>query len=317
MLHLLLGKDIFAKKAYIEDLAKTDSASVIWYGPDSLPNLSSLVEPTLFKISQIVVLEGCLANAEIFDSLPVLQTSSDHFVLIEEKIDKRKTEIAKLLKSSGLVTKEFSVPREPQALLQWVIAHAQNQSIDIAPDAVMEIIQRFGFGATPGFNTPEPDVWQIHNELNKLSTYHNGNQISLESVKLLVANQSLPQIWDIIEAMAQRKSAQVLTLLQNYLSADNVSDEKTKIIQLNALLADQFRSLLLVRSAQDQGIPDSAILEATGWKSGKLFMIKKNTRAFEQKTLTDTLKKLEALDVELKTSSVPPKVLVDLISSQI
>jgi DNA polymerase III delta subunit len=124
-------------------------------------------------------------------------------------------------------------------------------------------------------------------------------------------------VWDIIEAIAQRKPAQVLTMLQTYLSADNVSDEKTKIIQLNALLADQFRSLLLVRSAQDQGIPEDVIIQTTGWKSGKLFMIKKNSRAFEQKTLVDILAKLEALDIELKTSSVPPKVLIDLISSQI
>jgi DNA polymerase-3 subunit delta len=317
MLHLLLGKDIFAKQAYINDLAKQISAGQIWYGPESLPNLQNLLEPTLFQITQVVVFEGCLNNPDMFALLPSMQSSSDHFALVEEKLDKRKTEVTKLLKLNGLITNEFTVPREPRELSQWIITHAKNQSIEIQPEAALELVQRFGFGAPVSFDTPEPDVWQIHNELQKLATYHNGGVVSLESVKLLVTDQSLPQVWDIIEAIAQRKPAQVLTMLQTYLSADNVSDEKTKIIQLNALLADQFRSLLLVRSAQDQGIPEDVIIQTTGWKSGKLFMIKKNSRAFEQKTLVDILAKLEALDIELKTSSVPPKVLIDLISSQI
>lgn len=144
MLHLLLGKDIFAKQAYINDLAKQISAGQIWYGPESLPNLQNLLEPTLFQITQVVVFEGCLNNPDMFALLPSMQSSSDHFALVEEKLDKRKTEVTKLLKLNGLITNEFTVPREPRELSQWIITHAKNQSIEIQPEAALELVQRFG-----------------------------------------------------------------------------------------------------------------------------------------------------------------------------
>ncbi len=317
MLHLLLGKDYFAKKSYISELAKQNQAAQVWYSLQTMPVPSSFLEQSLFKISQIIVLENCLADQTLFDALPMFHNSSDQFVVVEEKVDKRKTAIINLLKLPNLAIKEFVVPREPQELAKWVSAHAKNESIEITPDAVSELVIRLGFGRAVGFETPEPDVWQIHNELKKLAAFAGTEKITKENVELLVVDQNTPQVWDIIDALGKRQSAQVLTLLQNFLAADTTSDEKAKIIQFNALLADQFRSLLLVRSAMQQGIPDAEILSATGWKSGKLFMVKKNAAAFDEKVLVNTLTKLEALDIELKTSSIPPKVLIDLISSQI
>ena len=72
-----------------------------------------------------------------------------------------------------------------------------------------------------------------------------------------------------------------------------------------------------MKSAQSIGMPDDIILEKTEWKSGRLFVMKKLSAPFQEKALVSLLTKLEALDVELKSSSVPPKVLVDLIVSQI
>ena len=45
--------------------------------------------------------------------------------------------------------------------------------------------------------------------------------------------------------------------------------------------------------------------------------MKKIAVRFKPKTVLEFLTKLEALDEELKTSSTPPKVLLDLIVSQL
>jgi hypothetical protein len=161
------------------------------------------------------------------------------------------------------------------------------------------------------------DPLQIHNELQKLGVFVNHNLISEADVRALVQDQRVPEIWDVIDAIAKKQPAKILSLVQSYLNSELASDEKSKIILLNASLADQLRSLLFYKSSSASGMGESDILKVTGWKSGRLFIVKRNSQAFSELQLVDLLKKLEALDFELKTSSVPPRVMVDLILSQI
>ena len=63
--------------------------------------------------------------------------------------------------------------------------------------------------------------------------------------------------------------------------------------------------------------PAYLYLTTTGWKSGRLFVMKKAALRFAPKKIMETLQKLSSLDEELKTSQTPPKVLLDLIISQL
>ncbi len=316
MLHILLGKNYFAKQAYIDDLARSQSLPVTRYTPDTLPRLGSLVEPTLFSKPGLTVLDGCLGKAEVLEFTPTLIASGDLFIIVEEKVDKRKSENTKLLKMDGVIVKEFPVPHGSE-LIAWIEQHAQQLGGQIARPASAALVRLLsGESTDPRFET-DVDLWQMHNEMQKLVTYADGAEITEDMVVALVRDAATPQVWDIIDAVGKRQPALVLSVMQRYFDSDNGADEKTKIIQLNALLADQFRSLLLVKSAQQTGMPDEAILSQTGWKSGRLFMMKKLSAPFAEKSLVGMLTKLEALDMELKTSSVPPKVLVDLILSQV
>jgi DNA polymerase III delta subunit len=101
--------------------------------------------------------------------------------------------------------------------------------------------------------------------------------------------------------------------LQNFTGAD----EKTAIIQLNALLSEQFRSIAVAQNFLEEGTSDEQALAQTSWKPGRLFIMKKTAGRFAQKKVLDFLKKLEHLDEELKTSSTPPRVLLDLIVAQL
>jgi DNA polymerase III delta subunit len=105
-------------------------------------------------------------------------------------------------------------------------------------------------------------------------------------------------------------------LLEDYFATE-VGDDKANAIKVTALLADQFRSLLIVTDATARHLPDAAILEMTGWKSGRLFVMKKLSRNFATQQLKQALAKLENLDRELKTSTMPPHVVLDLIIADI
>ena len=59
------------------------------------------------------------------------------------------------------------------------------------------------------------------------------------------------------------------------------------------------------------------MLEILGWKSGRLFIMSKVAARFSATSVLGLLAKLKALDEELKTGSVPPRVLLDLIITQL
>jgi DNA polymerase III delta subunit len=316
MLHILLGKDYFAKQTYIESEAGKLNGEVIKYTAQSLPQLSTLLESTLFSVPQIVVLENVAATQEVFDFLPNLHAATAVFILSEDSLDKRKTATKDLLKLPGLVVLEYNLPDTADGLAKWIHSYAHAHAIDISEGAIRELVNRLGIDFDPRHGGGSIDVWQIHNELQKLYAYTSGKQIDEQAVQAAVPDMRSRDVWEIIDAISQHRSDMVVRLLEDFLRIEGSGDEKAKIIQLNALLADQFRSLLLVKSALDTRVPDEHILNATGWKSGRLYMVKKVAQSFNVKMLTQTLAKLEALDEELKTNNVPPKVLVDLIASQ-
>jgi DNA polymerase III delta subunit len=119
-----------------------------------------------------------------------------------------------------------------------------------------------------------------------------------------------------LHALAE-KDKRALELISKFLQEQTASDEKGSIIQLNALLSEQFRNVYMAQEFLAGKTSEADILDKTGWKSGRLFIMKKIAARFKPQTISETLSKLAALDEELKTSQTPPRVLLDLILAQL
>lgn len=320
MLYILTGTDIFAKERFIESLASEQKASIVRQKNDSILEMSSLSSTDLFGTIEIRIYENYFSKAEAFEQVDQLIKLKQIFVILEDSLDKRKTAVTNLLKNSEVVFKDFNVP-SGQELVDWTMAHAKAQGIKIDQKAIRTLLDLLGLieenNSVKYRSETKADPFQIHNELQKLDIFTNHTEIKEGDVKALVLDQRVPEIWDVIDAIAKKQPVKIMSLVQGYLNSELTSDEKSKIILLNASLADQLRSMLFYKTASQSGMGEAEILKATGWKSGRLFIVKKNSQAFSETQLLDLLKKLEALDIELKTSSVPPKVMVDLILAQI
>jgi DNA polymerase III delta subunit len=119
----------------------------------------------------------------------------------------------------------------------------------------------------------------------------------------------------IADAVGKKNKAYLYQLLGGYY-AEGGDDEQGKTLALIGLLADQFRSQLQVKNALENRATDADILAVTNWKPGRLFVVKRLAGAFTERQLRDGLTKLETLDVELKTTSTPPRVVMELILAQ-
>lgn len=308
MLYLLLGSDDFSKREFATELAAKHKLNI-----GNLPEtdldaagLSRLAEASLFEAAKIWVIDGALATLDLQPHIEVLAKSANHIIFMESKLDKRKSATQALLKDKRIVAREFETP-QGQALVDWITERFKKRGGKIDTQAV-QLLANFVGGN---------NLWQVAQEVDKLKQYAGDDAINSATVEALVTPNIEVAVWDIVNALADKKPRELNDYLQRFLAAADGSDEKTKVIQLNALLAEQFRNVAMIQDFTARRVSDAAILEATAWKSGRVFVIKKIAQRFQPAKVLDCLRKLESLDMELKTGSVPPRVLLDMILTQV
>jgi DNA polymerase III delta subunit len=322
MLYLLLGPDDYSKKQYITELATALKATVARYGEgETVPSLGELTEPSLFSQSKIFVIDSGISKLDLAENVDRIITGVHHVVCVETKLDKRKAASQALIKDKRITVKEFPIP-QGNDLVAWIKNEVTTLGAKIDPTAIETLLEIWGASAAPRKGSfipvePQYSLWQVHQELTKLATYAAGDMITQEMVEALVPQSHETEVWDIINAIAEKDKKAVWDELAKFFYQSDGSDEKGKIIQLNALLADQFRSIAMVQDWGNRGVSETDILHQTGWKSGRLFVMKKIASRFTPKIVMAMLSRLESLDKELKSTSTPPRVLLDMITAQV
>ncbi len=325
MISLLLGPDDFSKKEYIRALAeKTKADLVMFTGEDPLPSAEELSQQDLFSMAKVFVLSSGVDKYNQTSILEQLIASKNEIIFVLEKLDKRLSANKELLKNSKITVKEFSLPHGKE-LNKWITERVKNLQGKILADAAELLAIKLGrdeaketkFGGKVVDVQEIYNLWQADGEIKKLIGLANGREITKEDVENLVSENLEIDAFEVTNAIADGKKDLALNLLHKLLTVENSADEKAGVIQINALLSEQFRNVVVVQSFAEDNVEESAILEKTGWKSGRLFIMKKVAARFPQKKVLEFLNKLAALDFELKTSSTPPKVLLDMIVTQL
>jgi DNA polymerase III delta subunit len=326
MLALLLGPDDFSKKQHISALAKKHKAEVEFFSPeDGRPDLSGFFGQDLFAKPKIIVLRNLLAGYEYNQELAGKLSASKNIIIFQDaKLDKRLSGTKQWLADKHLEIKDFALPHGAE-LDNWIIKRAKELNGSIGKSAARLLGQKLGrddaketkFGGKVVAVEEVYNLWQADSEIQKLIAYAQDREITEADVNQLVSENGEVDVFNLINAIAENRRPEAMDLLARFLKDQNAGDEKGSIIQLNALLSEQFRNVAMVQDFIAHKTSDEKILEASGWKPGRLFVMKKIAGRFKPGKVRDTLNKLSALDDELKTGSTPPKVLLDLILTQL
>lgn len=319
MLYLLLGPERFLHKDFISSLADKFSAPVmVIEGDDVLPDKAELSSQDLFATQKIFVISEGFSKRDMLNFTDELKVSKNHIVILEDKLDRRKTETATIIKDPEVVVIDCVTP-DGAGLVKWIEQRAKKYDTSFEVGAARYLLSTLGQQEVKNFKVPvqsQINLWQLANEVEKLATYVNRSKITKKAIGELVKTQVPTEVWDIVNALADKNAQKLFFSLELFFGTLDGTDEKSKVIQCTALLSEQFRSIALVQCMLSQMVTDDIILEKTGWKSGRLFMVKKTSVRFTTKVVFEFLTKLEALDLELKTSSTPPRALLDLIITQ-
>jgi DNA polymerase III delta subunit len=323
MLTLLLGPDDFSKKQFITHQAKLREADLVMFGEgEQAPHVSVFLETDLFSRPKVFALLVLPAMSEA--ELEKILSSANSVVVSLKSLDKRKKENKELLANPKIQVKEFGLPHGKE-LDAWIIERVKSANGNISAAAANALAVALGrdeaketkVGGKVIAVEEVYDLWQADSEIQKLISFAKDREITEPDVKALISENKSVDVFDLTNAIADNEKEKAMELLHKFLAEQTGSDEKGSVIQLNALLSEQFRNVAAVQDFVNRKISESEILEQTGWKSGRLFVMKKIAGNYPSKKILELLNKLEALDEELKTTQTPPKVLLDLILTQL
>ena len=329
MLHLLLGQDDFSKKQHINRAYQAQGAgeSRVYFADSEEVNWQEFLAQDLFSKPKVFILNDCVKSLEKADlsiTWADLVKTPNQIFLCEQKLDKRSNFSKKLLSLPEVSVIQFDLPHGVQ-FDEWITKRAQELGADIDLKAASLLAHKLGrddFSETRVMGKVVDvqevfSLWQADAELRKLLSLADGGQISATQVEELVQAEIEIDALEITNAIAENNRLGALALVDTFLRQGSGTDQKAGVIQLTALLAEQFRNVAIIQDFVSRKMSEDQIIENTGWKKGRVFVMKKIAMRFPNSKVWETLSKFEALDEELKTSSTPPRVLLDLILSQL
>lgn len=253
----------------------------------------------MFKEKKLLILSNIFSNQEFKEEFlknsDKLVKSDQVVVFYEDKEIDRDDSFFKFLKKQAK-TQEF-LAFNTQQLRNWLKKEfAKHQTLEIEPRALDKLIEFVG-----------NNLWQLSNEVKKLSAFKKAQKIEAKDIKLLVKSKLDTDIFKTIDALGLRRKSQALDLLHQHLEK---GDSPSYLL---TMINYQFRNILEIKDLLERGQP---------LNRSKLhpFVIKKSYQQAQRFTL-DELKKLYRkifeVDLNIKTGRIDPQTALDLLITEI
>ncbi len=320
MIYLIYGDDTYRswqklqsiKAKYLDasmgdtDLAMLEGAAVT--SAEFRRQITTL--PFLAK-SRLVIIKNLLIEGKkevseaIIDHLKTVPKTTVLFFYESGSPDKR----LKLFKALNQPkqAQEFGL-LDPARLMDYAKKELAAHQISIEPPALQRLTAIIG-----------PDLWRLHQEIEKLSLFKQpANQSTSQPVNLLdiehlIAGSPEARIFDLTDAFGQRDRLKALRLLQHF------SGEEEGL-GLLAMIAGQYRNLLLVSDGLKRKMPRTELNQQLKLHPFVFDKTLNQARTYDYNELVVCYRYLYQLDLAAKQSLVEPIIglatLADSLATQ-
>jgi len=155
------------------------------------------------------------------------------------------------------------------------------------------------------------DLWRMSSELDKLIIFANGAPITKATVDQLIPIPLSDNIFATIEALAKKNFALSNQLINRELQLGMAEQ------QLIAMIAYQFRNIVLIRAWLDAGVRASELPAKTQLHP---YVVQKTTELSRQFSLMELARifyLLQRVDTAIKRGVTPPRVGLDILTAQV
>ncbi len=305
-LYLLYGEEAYLRRQYRDKLKaalvlQEDAMNCSVYSGKDI-NASEVIDLAgtmpFFAERRVVIVEnsgwfksGNDQIAALVKSLP----DTTCMIFVEAEVDKR-GKLYKAVTANGCAA--LCEMQDEATLRKWVMGLLKKENKTITPDALNLLLDKTG-----------TNMENIRREVEKLVCYrYYEDGITAADVEELCIVQIQNQIFDMVEAVAQKKQKQALGLYYNLLA---LKEAPMKIL---ALTARQFHMLLQVKEMKSKGYQESDIARQTGLNP--YFLKKKyipQAAQFKLPQLEAALRTCVEAEENIKTGRMSDMLSVELI----
>lgn len=233
---------------------------------------------------------GCEKLEEALEGLP----DTTVLIFVEKNIDNRK-KLSKLVAQLGTVAM-FDAP-DSEMLAVWLNGMFVEDQIAISGATLRYLIDRVGTSMN-----------LLKNEADKLRSYAvEKGSVSKEDIDLLCVNQVEDKIFDMIDAISEKKQQKAMELYDDLLY---LQEAPMKIL---VLITRNFMQLLKIRFALDTGTPEGQIASTFGIRP---YFVKKyiaQARSFTKEQLLSCVRLCQEADTNIKTGKMRDKLSTEMV----
>lgn len=329
MILFLYGEDSYRSRAKLKQIEerfkKTDKSRVNFIRIDGEKNPwknieKEIISPPFLHDKKLVVVENFLKKrGQKFEEAVIFlkgeKISAGTVVVFWEdgKPDER-TAIFKFLNKPKQAEKFDFLPRVK--LIPWILKEVEVNGVEISQPAAEALSDLVG-----------SDLWQMSGEIGKLAAYCRGRGkknkkeiIEVEDVNLFVRGNFDENIFSLTDALGQKNKKVFFKILNEQIEA-GLSEQ-----YIFSMLVRQFRILLQIKEAVAEDYPflsagDSVLRQKIAAKLGlHPYVVTKALYQVKNYTAPDLKKiygKMLEIDMRMKRTSLDPRILLDLLASEI
>ncbi len=241
----------------------------------------------VFTSHRLVIVKNAheFKDSELLELQPILDNpvESTVFVILAEKVDKRKKAIKTLLDHAFCV--EFKKPYDNQ-VPQWISYLCQNVDLQISNEAIHRLHRLVG-----------NNLSELESQILKIQDYIGERKlIELADINSVVSFSREESVFDFTKAIGQKDRVKALEQLVSLM------DQGQNEISIINLLARHMRLLLTVRSGMDQGIGGAKLASLAQVPSYFIESYCDQARIWPIRKIEEAISVLHETDKALKSS---------------
>ena len=252
-----------------------------------------LQQTSMFIKKKLFFLENLFSNSEFkqefLKKIEQIASSEDVVVVCQKEDVKKSDKFFSALRKCGKL-QEFKLLSSPQ-LKDWIKKEFQKQEIKVS-DKIAELLLEF----------VGQDLWQLSNEIKKLSFYKKKEKVvEVSDIKKMVRPKIETAIFETIDTLAQRNKKKALRLLQDHL------DKGDSPFYLLKMINFQFRNLLIASSLREEGKTLNDLLRLNichPYAAKKSWSV---SAGFSLSQLKKIYQRIFEADLNIKTGKIKPE----------
>lgn len=306
--YLLYGKQDYLRRQYRDNLVKAltggETTMNYTYYEGKNASVNEVIDQAetlpFFADKRVIVVENTgwfKTSEDTFADYLERVCDTTVMVCVESEINKR-TRTYKAADKAGLCV-EFDNPSEDE-LRRWIWKKVAQEDKKISDRALQVFIEMTG-----------PDMDNMQKELEKLLCFClEKDVIEVGDVEAICTRQIADQVFNMINAMAEKKQRQAMDLYYDLLAL------KVPPARILALIVRQFNLLYQVKVMKGKGYDDKTIASHTGLGPWIVRKYVNQASRFQKEYLLQALEDCAKTDYAFKTGKITDVLGVELLLVQ-